>query len=67
MLNNASLLDIISLPVEEWKNSLENDFEITVFAKYPKLKEIKDEIYAQGAVYASMSGSGSTMFGVFKK
>ena len=67
ILNNNSLLDIVSMPVEKWKDNLFNDFEITVFEKYPKLKEIKEDLYAQGATYASMSGSGSAMFGLFKK
>lgn len=67
VFNNMPLEDIVKMPVEEWKYYLENDFENTVFLKYPQLKEIKDEIYAQGAIYASMSGSGSTMFGIFKK
>ena len=55
------------MTVEKWKDNLFNDFEITVFEKYPKLKEIKEDLYAQGATYASMSGSGSAMFGLFKK
>lgn len=54
------------LPLEEWKDKVFNDFETTVFQKHPELKKIKEELYAQGAVYASMSGSGSALYGLFK-
>lgn len=54
------------LPVEEWKGKVRNDFETTVFAKYPQLGEIKKELYDSGAVYASMSGSGSAIYGIYK-
>ncbi len=59
--------EIIQQPIETWKDELQNDFENFAFEKYPALKKIKDELYANGAVYASMSGSGSTIFGIFKK
>ncbi len=55
----------IKEPVNEWKNWLTNDFEVTVFEKYPAIKDIKDLLYANGAVYASMTGSGSAVFGLF--
>lgn len=58
---------IILQPIETWKNELINDFEINIFEKYPEIKNIKEYLYHQGAVYASMSGSGSTVFGIFKK
>lgn len=58
--------DIIRLPVEEWKNYLANDFEESVFPQFPPIAEIKQEMYRLGAVYASMSGSGSSVFGLFK-
>lgn len=57
----------ILLPVEEWKNCISNDFELSLFPQYPILAQIKQELYDQGAVYAAMSGSGSTIFGLFKK
>lgn len=60
-----SLREVISQPVEEWKESLVNDFEASVFPQYPAIKEIKEELYQQGAIYASMSGSGSSVFGLF--
>ncbi|MDR2680257.1 MAG: 4-(cytidine 5'-diphospho)-2-C-methyl-D-erythritol kinase [Tannerella sp.] len=56
-----------SLPVPEWKNVLVNDFEHSIFEKYPVIGEIKDTLYSLGAEYASMSGSGSAVFGLFKK
>lgn len=61
------LQDILQLPVEQWKETLVNDFERTVFAAYPQLAEMKESIYESGAVYASMSGSGSALFGIYKK
>ena len=58
------LEEIIKLPVAQWKNSLANDFETKVFTRYPQLAGIKAQLYEQGAVYAAMSGSGSTLFGL---
>jgi len=49
-----------------WKHQFLNSFEHNLFLKYPLLKELKDSLYEQGAVYASMSGSGSSIFGIFK-
>ncbi len=57
---------IIQLPVEEWKRRLKNDFETSIFKIHPVLSEIKDTLFRSGAVYASMSGSGSAMFALFK-
>lgn len=61
----SSLKEIIQLPVEQWKNALINDFEEVIFPHYPKLKKIKEDLYRAGAVYASMSGSGSALYGIF--
>lgn len=58
--------EIVKLPVEEWKDNLVNDFELSIFASHPQLKEIKDRLYAIGAGYAQMSGSGSSLFGILK-
>lgn len=55
------------LPIEQWKDVVSNDFEAPVFAQHPELATIKGQLYAQGAVYAAMSGSGSTVFGIFAK
>lgn len=65
--DRASLADILRTPVTAWKDSLVNDFEATVFAKYPALEAIKNNLYKEGAVYASMSGSGSALFAIFRK
>lgn len=58
---------IVTKPVNEWKGLLMNDFEQPVFAHHPEIKAIKEKLYNHGAVYAAMSGSGSTVFGVFNK
>ena len=50
----------------KWKDNVVNDFETTVFAKYPLLAEYKKALYEEGAIYAAMSGSGSTLFGIFE-
>jgi 4-diphosphocytidyl-2-C-methyl-D-erythritol kinase len=56
---------VIGQPLETWKETLSNDFEGSLFPKYPVLAEIKNELYSLGASYAAMSGSGSTIFGLF--
>jgi len=58
---------IIQQPVETWREELVNDFEKPVFENYPLLKKIKESLYDNGAVYAAMTGSGSTLYGIFKK
>lgn len=62
-----ALADIIKKPVDEWKGLMKNDFEKSVFAKYPSIMDVKEKLYEMGAVYASMSGSGSAFFGIFKE
>jgi 4-diphosphocytidyl-2-C-methyl-D-erythritol kinase len=57
--------EIIKLPVEQWKDKLRNDFEKSIFPRYPQIAEIKRQMYEQGAVYVSMSGSGAAVFGLF--
>lgn len=59
--------DIISQPISTWKEELKNDFEEPLFTKYTELKDIKKRLYEEGALYAQMSGSGSTIFGIFDK
>lgn len=63
----TGLREIIGLPVKEWKDWLVNDFEASVFRKHPEIAAIKQTLYDQGALYASMSGSGSTVFGIFER
>ena len=60
-----SIKEIIQQPINTWKEELKNDFETPVFIAHSGIKEIKETLYAQGAIYAAMSGSGSTVFGVF--
>ena len=57
--------DIIDKPIKEWKELLFNDFEVPIFKMNPELKHIKEQLYLNGAEYAAMSGSGSTIFGLF--
>ena len=61
------LREVLSRPVEEWDGLLVNDFEETVFARHPELAVIKRSLYDSGAVYASMSGSGSAMFALYRR
>ena len=65
-LPEKPLREVLSQPIETWKEELKNDFEETVFAKYPSLAPVKEMLYNQGAIYASMSGSGSAFFRIKK-
>ncbi len=60
-----SITQIITQPIQTWKQELKNDFETPAFAAYPIIKKIKEDLYSLGALYAAMSGSGSTVFGIF--
>jgi len=62
-----SIKEIIKRPVQRWKDELKNDFEKIIFKDHRPIVDIKDELYRQGAIYASMSGSGSTVYGIFEK
>lgn len=66
-LPEVPLKEALSRPVEQWDGLLVNDFEETVFAKYPELAAIKRSLYDSGAVYASMSGSGSALFALYSR
>lgn len=59
--------EVLQQPFSEWKDSLKNDFEPSIFKRYPLIEELKHQLYTEGAVYAAMSGSGSTLFGLFEK
>ena len=58
--------DLITRPMEDWKNCISNDFEGSIFPKFPVIAEVKRLLYRAGAVYASMSGSGASVFGLFR-
>ena len=62
----TSLKEIINQPVSSWKNQIRNDFEIPLFQKHPGLSKIKTDLYNLGADFATLSGSGSALFGLFK-
>ena len=65
---NRSIKEIIlNEPIENWKTILKNDFEKSIFKKYPEVEKLKNTLYDKGAIYASMSGSGSACFGIFKE
>lgn len=62
----VQLEDIAPRPINMWRSSMKNDFERSVFAKHPETAQIKEYLYNIGALYASMSGSGSAFFGIFE-
>jgi len=66
-IKEKTIAEIIKQPIETWKAELINDFELPVFKAHPLLEVIKNNLYNQGAIYASMSGSGSSLFGIFHK
>jgi len=66
-LHSKSVRQVIQQRVETWKNELSNDFEEPVFEKYPAIETLKSKLYESGAIYASMTGSGSTVYGIFRK
>ncbi len=61
------LREILQIPVNQWVNTVANDFEHHLLPKYPIISIIKEQLYANGAAYASMTGSGSTVFGIFEE
>lgn len=65
-ISAIDLKDSILADIMQWKDTVVNDFEKSVFAQFPALAKIKNDLYKQGALYAAMSGSGSTIFGIFK-
>lgn len=67
VIPSISLKGIINQPIATWKDQLINDFENSVFETYKEIAKIKKELYSLGAIYASMSGSGSTVYGIFEK
>lgn len=67
LADRPSLKENILLPIERWKEFLSNDFEIPVSKQHPEIGRIKTTLYEKGALYAAMTGSGSTVFGIFPK
>jgi len=65
--HTGNLKELIQLPIAHWKDCIVNDFENPVFSQYPEIRSIKDQLSASGALYASMSGSGSSVYGIFEK
>ena len=61
------LSELIKKPIRLWKDLIANDFEQIVFKNYPKLSKVKENLYAKGAIFSSMTGTGSTIYGLFKK
>ena len=61
------LKELIKEPLSRWEELIENDFEKSVFNRYPSLGSLKQELYSSGATYASLSGSGSSLYGIFKE
>jgi 4-(cytidine 5'-diphospho)-2-C-methyl-D-erythritol kinase len=64
---SISCREIVAQPIETWRNRLTNDFEDSIFPNHPELANIKKTLYNMGATYAQMSGSGSSLFGIFKE
>ncbi len=60
-----NLEEAILLPIEEWRENIFNDFEIPVFQNHPELKSLKQQLYDAGAIYSSLTGSGSAVYGIF--
>ena len=65
--SDNSLSTSIMEPIENWKSKINNDFEKLIFSSYPELEKIKEDFYERGALYSSMTGTGSTVYGIFKK
>lgn len=66
-LPEKSLLNLVRQPIQTWKENIKNDFEESLLISYPMIAELKEQLYNQGALYASMTGSGSTVYGIFEK
>ena len=63
---SLGVAEIIKRPIQEWKDLLTNDFEAPIFEMFPEIKSIKEKLYSNGALYACMSGSGSSVIGIFE-
>jgi 4-diphosphocytidyl-2-C-methyl-D-erythritol kinase len=65
--DSKSVKEVIQQPIETWQTELKNELEKPVFKKYPEIESIKAKLYRSGAIYASMTGSGSTIYAIFSK
>ncbi len=63
--SHKKLKELISSPIEEWKHHIKNDFETSIFPNHPAIENVKNNMYKNGAKFASMTGSGSAVFGIF--
>lgn len=63
----VQLRSLASVPLDRWRNEVENDFELQIAKSYPVIQQIKNELYDAGAIYSSMSGSGSSVYGIFEE
>lgn len=61
------LREAVERPIEEWRGLIVNDFEASVFPAHPAIAALKEDMYARGALYASMTGSGAAVFGIFPR
>jgi 4-diphosphocytidyl-2-C-methyl-D-erythritol kinase len=61
----TSLMSLLAHDIQEWKDIILNDFEEFAFGKHPVIRKIRDELYINGALFSSMSGSGSSVYGIF--
>ena len=64
---DTPLAEAVLAPIETWRHTVVNDFEASVFPAHPELAAIKQTLYDMGALYAAMSGSGSTLYGLFDR
>ncbi len=65
--SSSGLKELIKAPLEKWRDSIANDFEEYAFREHPRLQDLKQGMYEAGALFSSMSGSGSAIFGIFSK
>ncbi|PCJ24795.1 MAG: 4-(cytidine 5'-diphospho)-2-C-methyl-D-erythritol kinase [Flavobacteriales bacterium] len=67
VFSEVNLKKLIQQPIDEWKSSIKNDFEKSIFPKHSEIEELKQNMYLNGAIFASMTGSGSAVFGIFNQ